>query len=58
MSTVQRHPYRDDGAKDHRGEGRCAEHGCGLPRGNERHDLPDMSEANEESRRRLGEDSE
>jgi hypothetical protein len=48
-----RHVYLDDSTKDHRGEGRCVE--CGTPRSNERHELPDMAEANEESRRRTGE---
>jgi hypothetical protein len=48
-----RHVYRDDSTRDHRGAGRCQE--CGTPRSNERHELPDASEANEESRRRVGE---
>jgi len=48
-----RHPYRDDGARDHKGEGRCVD--CGTPRSNERHELPDATEATAEHRRRAGE---
>lgn len=48
-----RHVYRDDGTRDVWGHGRCQE--CGTPKANERHEVPDASEANEESRRRVGE---
>lgn len=56
MKTAAVHVYIDDGAKDHRGEGRCAEAGCGLPRTNRVHELPDVSEQTAEHRRRVGED--
>lgn len=49
------HPYVDDGTADFRGEGRCAVSGCGLPRTNRAHQLPDHAEASAEHRRRAGE---
>jgi hypothetical protein len=49
-----RHIYLDDSTRDHRGEGRCVE--CGTPRGNERHEVPDATEATAEHRRRVGEE--
>lgn len=51
--AVATHVYADDSTRDHRGEGRCAT--CLLPRGNQVHELPDTSEANELDARRIGE---
>lgn len=54
MSTVQRHPYVDDGTTDVYGKGRCAT--CGTPASNVRHELPSTSEeAAEIDARRIGE---
>lgn len=52
------HVFHSDGTKDHRGDPRCAVPGCGLPPGNERHDLRPRDEREVElERRKLGEGS-
>jgi hypothetical protein len=54
--TVLIHTYIDDGVPDHRGDGRCVT--CGMPQHNRSHQVPDMSEQQDEHRRRVGESEE
>jgi len=52
---VQHHPYVGDGRPDHRGQDRCAD--CGMPKTNQRHDLPAVpNNVRDAEARRLGED--
>jgi hypothetical protein len=52
------HVFHSDGSVDHWGKPRCAVPGCGLPPGNERHDLRPADEREAEiDARKLGEGS-
>lgn len=49
------HVFVDDGTKDHRGNGRCAYPGCGLPAANRVHGPPPETPDGDVSDRILGE---